>query len=156
MAREDFEKPVYLITGFLESGKTTFLDGTIRQNYFQIPETTLLILCEEGEEEYDEKELKKRYRTVVEVIEEPEDFTTESLEYLDRKHHPERILVEFNPLWSVEKFLNMLKFLRKVAPDPGHRGQLQPPVSCLSRHLRPSPSTVAPIIPAFGEKSKLR
>lgn len=107
MAREDFEKPVYLITGFLESGKTTFLDGTIRQNYFQIPETTLLILCEEGEEEYDEKELKKRYRTVVEVIEEPEDFTTESLEYLDRKHHPERILVEFNPLWSVEKFLNM-------------------------------------------------
>lgn len=107
MAREDFEKPVYLITGFLESGKTTFLDGTIRQNYFQIPETTLLILCEEGEEEYDEKELKKRHRTVVEVIEEPEDFTTESLEYLDRKHHPERILVEFNPFWSVEKFLNM-------------------------------------------------
>lgn len=107
MAREDFEKPVYLITGFLESGKTTFLDGTIRQNYFQIPETTLLILCEEGEEEYDEKYLKKKHRTVIETIEEPEDFTPESLEYLDRKHQPERILVEFNPFWSIDKFYQM-------------------------------------------------
>ena len=44
--------PVYLITGFLESGKTQFLDFTIHQSYFQIPDKTLLILCEEGEEEY--------------------------------------------------------------------------------------------------------
>ena len=48
--------PVYLITGFLESGKTQFLDFTIHQSYFQIPDKTLLILCEEGEEEYDEEE----------------------------------------------------------------------------------------------------
>lgn len=47
--------PVYLITGFLESGKTQFLDFTIHQSYFQIPDKTLLILCEEGEEEYDEE-----------------------------------------------------------------------------------------------------
>ncbi|MGI6007157.1 MAG: GTP-binding protein [Ruminococcus sp.] len=107
MARQDYEKPLYLITGFLESGKTTFLDSTIRQNYFQIPETTLLILCEEGEVEYNEKELKKRYRTVVEVIEEQEDFTTETLEYLEKKHEPERILLEYNPFWSVDKLLQM-------------------------------------------------
>ena len=107
MAKEDFEIPVYLITGFLESGKTTFLDGTIQQNYFQIPETTLLILCEEGEEEYDEAKLKKKHRTVIEVIEEAEDFTTDALEYLDRKHQPERVLLEFNPLWSVDKLYQM-------------------------------------------------
>ena len=56
--------PVYLITGFLESGKTQFLDFTIHQEYFQIPEKTLLLVCEEGEEEYDENDLKK-YNTVM-------------------------------------------------------------------------------------------
>ena len=60
--------PVYLITGFLESGKTQFLDFTIHQSYFQIPDKTLLILCEEGEEEYDEESLKKM-NTVIEIIE---------------------------------------------------------------------------------------
>ena len=43
---------VYLMTGFLDSGKTQFLKFTLEQEYFQIEGTTLLILCEEGEEEY--------------------------------------------------------------------------------------------------------
>ena len=40
---------VYLMTGFLDSGKTQFLDFTLKQDYFQIDGKTLLILCEEGE-----------------------------------------------------------------------------------------------------------
>ncbi|MCH1981653.1 GTPase [Ruminococcus sp. OA3] len=107
MAYNDIDVPVYLVTGFLESGKTTFLDGTIHQNYFNIPETTLLILCEEGEIEYDEAELRRRRRTVIEVIEEAEDFTEDTLRYLAKKHRPERVLLEFNPLWSVSKLLQM-------------------------------------------------
>ena len=98
--------PVYLITGFLESGKTQFLDFTIHQEYFQIPEKTLLLVCEEGEEEYDENDLKK-YNTVMEIIEEPEDFNEDTLRMLDKKHMPERVLIEFNPLWSVDKFYQM-------------------------------------------------
>lgn len=43
---------VYLMTGFLDSGKTQFLNFTLSQDYFQIDGKTLLILCEEGEEEY--------------------------------------------------------------------------------------------------------
>ena len=50
---------VYLMTGFLDSGKTQFLNFTLSQDYFQIDGKTLLILCEEGEEEYDEESLKK-------------------------------------------------------------------------------------------------
>lgn len=107
MEYKDIEVPVYLVTGFLESGKTTFLDGTIHQNYFNIPETTLLILCEEGEVEYDETELRRRRRTVIEVIEEAEDFTEDALRYLAKKHRPERVLLEFNPLWSVSKLHQM-------------------------------------------------
>ena len=95
--------PVYLITGFLESGKTQFLDFTIHQSYFQIPDKTLLILCEEGEEEYDEESLKKM-NTVIEIIEDPEDFNADTLQMLNKKHHPGRVLVEYNPLWSVDKF----------------------------------------------------
>lgn len=104
----DFEvsTPVYLVDGILESGKTSFLNFTIRQDYFQISETTLLITCEEGEEEYDEKELLK-YNTVLETIEEPEEFTLERLQALERKYRPERVLLEYNPLWGVNKLRAM-------------------------------------------------
>ena len=47
------------ITGFLESGKTSFLSFTLQQDYFRTEGKTLLILCEEGEEEYDEDALAK-------------------------------------------------------------------------------------------------
>ena len=43
------QKPVYVINGFLDSGKTSFLAYTIGQPYFQTKGTTLLILCEEGD-----------------------------------------------------------------------------------------------------------
>lgn len=102
----DRDVPVYLITGFLESGKTQFLDFTIGQSYFRIPEKTLLIVCEEGEEEYDAANLKKN-NTVMEMIEEPEDFTLDTLKMLDKKHKPGRVLIEFNPLWSVDKLYEM-------------------------------------------------
>ena len=55
---EDREVPVFLMTGFLESGKTDFLKYTMEQDYFQVEGTTLLILCEEGELEYEEEYLE--------------------------------------------------------------------------------------------------
>ena len=49
--------PVFLINGFLEAGKTQFLEFTMDQEYFQTEGKTLLIVCEEGDTEYDEKKL---------------------------------------------------------------------------------------------------
>lgn len=46
---EQPEVMVYLMTGFLDSGKSQFLKFTLAQDYFQIDGTTLLLLCEEGE-----------------------------------------------------------------------------------------------------------
>ena len=60
--------PIYLLTGFLESGKTSFLNFTLQQDYFYTEGRTLLILCEEGEEEYD-KAVLEMSNTVVEIIE---------------------------------------------------------------------------------------
>ena len=48
---DEIRVPIYFMAGFLESGKSTFLDFTIAQDYFQIEGNTLLILCEEGEVE---------------------------------------------------------------------------------------------------------
>lgn len=92
-------KPVYIINGFLESGKTQFICFTLAQNYFQIRGKTLLILCEEGENEYDEVLLRKS-RTEVELIEREEDFNPANLTSLEKKHRPERIIIEFNGMWN--------------------------------------------------------
>ena len=106
MGGDEIEIPIYLITGFLESGKTTFINFTVAQDYFQIDEPTLLITTEEGEVEYDEKELLK-YNTVLEVVESQEQFTPEYLKKLTRRYNPERVILEYNPLWSVKKLEEM-------------------------------------------------
>ena len=88
-----------MITGFLESGKTEFINYTLAQPYFQAKGTTLLILCEEGEVEYD-PELLKATKTIKEVIENEEDFTADKLSELDKAYKPERIIIEFNGMWN--------------------------------------------------------
>ena len=97
---------VYLMTGFLDSGKTQFLDFTLRQDYFQTDGKTLLLLCEEGEEEYDAMELLK-YGVVIERIEDREELTEQKLQELDEKHSPERVVVEYNGMWKASDFEKM-------------------------------------------------
>ena len=92
-------KPVYVINGFLESGKTEFICFTLAQPYFQIKGKTLLILCEEGENEYDD-ELLRRSRTELELIEDEKDFNPTHLTELEKKHKPERIIIEYNGMWN--------------------------------------------------------
>ncbi|MBR0087900.1 MAG: GTPase [Lachnospiraceae bacterium] len=104
MAANDNTVPVYLITGFLDSGKTNFLKFTMQEDYFNDGSRTLLILCEEGEEDYPVKVLRKTH-TEMEIIDEESDLTAEKLEELNKKYHPERVLIEFNGMWSVPNFL---------------------------------------------------
>lgn len=102
IAKED-QKPVYVINGFLDSGKSSFYIYTIGQPYFQSKGTTLLILCEEGEREYSEKLLQST-GTVLEVIGEESGFTPAKLMELDAKHRPDRILIEWNGMWDFRNF----------------------------------------------------
>lgn len=103
---DEIKVPIYLMTGFLESGKTSFLNFTLQQDYFYTEGKTLLILCEEGEEEYDTAMLE-RTNTVVEIIEDEEDFTTERLVAMDILHQPERVVIEYNGMWLVSNFEKM-------------------------------------------------
>lgn len=92
-------KSVYVINGFLESGKTEFIRYTLEQPYFRIKGRTLLIVCEEGEEEYDEK-LLKRARADLVLIEEEGDFNPAYLMELEKQYKPERIIIEYNGMWN--------------------------------------------------------
>lgn len=95
-------KTVYMINGFLESGKSEFIRYTLEQPYFQTKGRTLLLLCEEGEVEFDASLLKKS-RTDMEIIEDKETFTPEHLIALEKKYAPERIIIEYNGMWNFKE-----------------------------------------------------
>ncbi len=97
--------PVYLITGFLDSGKTTFLKDTLQDSEFlDGEEKTVLILCEEGEEEYDMDILAKKNVTVL-TVEEEEDLNPRFLMDIKKNYKPEKVMIEFNGTWSTSKLL---------------------------------------------------
>lgn len=92
-------KPVYIINGFLESGKTEFITFTLDQPYFQVKGKTLLLVCEEGENEYDGG-LLKRSRTELVLIEDEQELAASHLLELEKKYKPERIIIEYNGMWN--------------------------------------------------------
>ncbi len=93
--------PVYMINGFLESGKTEFIKYTLAQPYFKTKGKTLLILCEDGEIEYEEDLLIKS-RTILHFIENEADFNPQYLTDLEQRLKPERIIIEYNGMWNVK------------------------------------------------------
>jgi len=96
---EDNEKPVFLVNGFLESGKTSFINYTVSEEYFHIDENTLLIVTEEGEVEYDRKVLKREHITMV-TVDSQEELTKERLAELAGSCSAERIVIEWNGMWN--------------------------------------------------------
>lgn len=94
--------PVFLINGFLEAGKTQFLEFTMDKEYFQTEGKTLLIVCEEGDTEYDEKKLKK-HQTAVVYVDELSKLTPAYLNELEVIYRPERVLLEWNGMWNQDE-----------------------------------------------------
>lgn len=92
--------PVYLIAGFLDAGKTNFISPMLSGEDFTEDEHTLLIVTEEGEEEYDLEQLRKR-DVRVEVIDSEEDFTCDTLKRLDAKYQPSQVVIEYNGMWQI-------------------------------------------------------
>ena len=87
--------PVYAFTGFLESGKTKFIQETLEDPRFNGGERTLLLVCEEGEEEYD---ISSYPHTNVykEIIEDLDELTTEQLSAMAKKYRIQRVVAELN------------------------------------------------------------
>lgn len=93
--------PVYVFTGFLEGGKTQFIKDILSDPDFTEDERTVLLLCEEGIEEYSEEELK-RFQSVLAPIESADRLTPNILKRIEQKYEPDRIMIEYNGLWKLE------------------------------------------------------
>ena len=76
------EIPVYFFTGFLESGKTTFLMDVLTNQDFTEGKKALVIACEEGEVELDSELLADLNCDLV-YIDDKEDFNTYTLNILN-------------------------------------------------------------------------
>ena len=92
--------PVYLFTGFLDSGKTLFIKETLDDKQFANGERTLLLLCEEGEEELDSAWLEKK-NIFSETIDDVSEITSKNLSALLKKHSASRVIVEYNGMWQL-------------------------------------------------------
>ena len=95
------ELPVYLFTGFLEAGKTKFIQETLEDSRFHKGERTLLVLCEEGVEEYAPEQFCAP-NVFLRTVEDEADFTAENLSAMQREVNPERILIEYNGMWLLD------------------------------------------------------
>lgn len=96
------ELPVYLFTGFLESGKTRFIQGTLEDPSFNAGEKTLLLICEEGAEEYRHARFWED-NVVEERLDDPEQINSSYLSALEKRHAPERVMIEYNGMWMLDR-----------------------------------------------------
>ena len=94
------EIPVYLIVGFLDSGKTRFINGVLEEGFAR-DDRTILLSCEEGEESYEKAALDN---VTVVTAEDLEELTPAYLTSLEKRYKPDQILVEYNGMWSMEEF----------------------------------------------------
>ena len=100
------ETPVYLFLGFLESGKTKFIQETFEDARFDSGERTLLLVCEEGEVEYYPSRFAVK-QFAVEYVE-PKALSPKLLASLQERHGAERVVVECNGMMPVEEFFNAM------------------------------------------------
>ncbi len=108
MAKIPAETPVYLFLGFLESGKTTFIQDTMQDPRFSSGEKTLLLVMEEGETEYETIKFAGAEKVDFVCIEDKEQLTEEYLTQLQAEHGAERIIVEYNGMWALEDFFQAM------------------------------------------------
>ena len=93
--------PTFFINGMMDAGKTSFITETIRTDGFT--GQTLLVVCEEGEVEYDAKMLKFEHNTDIVYYESEESFTYQSLQAYIDEYKPKRIVIEMNGMWDLSK-----------------------------------------------------
>jgi len=91
--------PVYVFTGFLDAGKTKFIQGTLEDTRFNAGERTLLLVFEEGEEEYDISAYP--YKNVFLEVLDQQNVTQKQLQALSKKYRAQRVVAELNGMQLV-------------------------------------------------------
>ena len=101
------EIPVYLFVGFLESGKTKFIQETFEDPNFDSGDKTLLLVCEEGEEEYNEKKFAFPGVTLYN-LEDKAELNPQNLAKLAKEADAGRVVIEYNGMWMLQDLANNL------------------------------------------------
>ena len=101
------EIPVYLFVGFLESGKTKFIQETFEDPNFDSGDKTLLLVCEEGEEEYNEKKFAFPGVTLYN-LEDKAELNPQNLAKLAKEADAGRVIIEYNGMWMLQDLANNL------------------------------------------------
>ena len=101
------EIPVYLFTGFLEAGKTWLISRAMMNDGFNAGEKTLLLVCEEGIEEYDLSGFASP-NSYLEVVENESSLNSSMLHELEVKYDVERVIVEYNGVWQLNSLFRAL------------------------------------------------
>lgn len=99
--------PVYLFTGFLDSGKTTFMQETMEDPSYNDGTPTLILCCEEGEVELDPARFASN-KVSIQTVEEPEDLKPKYLERLIKSSRAQRVFLEYNGMWQIGDLYNAL------------------------------------------------
>ena len=101
------EIPVYLFTGFLECGKTKFIQETLEDERFNSGERTLLIVCEEGEEEYIPSKFAGK-NVFIKTVDDVEDLSSNLLEGWLKETKSVRVVIEYNGMWTFDNLYNAM------------------------------------------------
>ena len=101
------EIPVYLFVGFLESGKTTFIQETFEDPNFDSGDKTLLLVCEEGEVEYKPEKFAFP-GTSVRVLEDKSELNAQNLANLEKETGAGRVIIEYNGMWLLQDLADAL------------------------------------------------
>lgn len=110
------EIPVYLFTGFLEAGKTKFIQDVLSEQVMVENGNTLLLVCEEGTEEFDCSSFKSP-NIYCEYIEEESQLSAEFLDSLQKKHNAVFVMIEYNGVWQIDSLYKNLPENWSVAQE---------------------------------------
>ncbi len=97
--------PVYLFTGFLDSGKTKFAQETLEDESFNDGERILLLLCEDGEEEYDPSTFAAS-NVFIQTVESESELTEANMAAWLKKYRCKYVMVEYNGMWGLDSLYN--------------------------------------------------
>lgn len=103
--------PVYLVCGFLDSGKTSFIKNSFINGFFPSDKKILLIQCEEGEEELSDELLSSKNVSRI-ILNDTEQFDFSFLEKTKNEINPQLIVIEWNGMASVSDVSMVCSFSR--------------------------------------------
>lgn len=102
------DKPVYLFTGFLESGKTKFIQETLEDKNFNDGESTLLLVFEEGEEEYNPSKFPNKENVHIVTIDDITEMTPAKFTQMEQLYDIDRVMVEANGMTLIADLFKYL------------------------------------------------